>query len=432
MKIFLIIWLGQLVSFFGSHLTDFALGIWVLQKTGAVTEYSFTILATTLPWFIMSPIAGALVDRWDHRWTMILSDSGAGLSTLMIMILATTGHLAVWHVYVANAFSAICNTFQLPAYTAAIPFLVSQEQLSRVSGLRQLSIAVGNLLSPLLAGALFGLIHLQGIVLIDFLTFGIALMTLLCVRFPQTHPTHSQTKSSNLSMNALVEDIKIGFIYISQRPGLLGLFLLAISTNFLTGTVTILFTPLVLSSTSPLVLGGLLMFGGLGMLSGSLLISLRGGPKRYIDMVLGFTALSSLSLIVVGFPFSLSSYALGVLLFFLSITLINIGQEVILQKKVDLSIQGRIFALKQMGITGAITISYTLGGLLADRIFEPFMASEGILANTVGLVIGVGKGRGIGLMFILMGLLTLLLAVIAYRYPRLRWMEDELPDIALH
>jgi MFS family permease len=428
MKVFLIIWLGQLVSLFGSNLTSFALGVWVYQNTASVTQYSLSTLAITLPWFIVSPVAGTLVDRWDRRWTMILSDSGSGLATLMIMLSAMTGHLAVWQVYLANGFSSICNTFQVPAYTAATTSFVSKEELSRVSGLRQLSFAVANLFAPMLAGSLLGLIHLQGITLIDFLTFCIALITLLLVRFPRNQFTNPQTECLSSDSSSLMKDTKAGFTYLIQRPGLLGLFLFTMGSNFLMSTVTILFTPLVLSFTSPVILGFLLTCGGVGMLFAGLLVSLWGGPTRQMNMIFGFTGLSGFCLITVGLPPFIPLYALAVFLFFLSITLVEIAEEVILQKKVDLSVQGRIFALKQTAFTGASTVAYVSAGILADQVFEPLMKPQGILANSLGLIIGVGTGRGIGLMFILMGFLTVLVTLIAYRYPKLRQIEDELPD----
>lgn len=71
LSVFIIIWLGQLVSLIGSELTAFALGIWVYQKTGSVTEYTLISLFTLLPGLFISPVAGALIDRLSRRWVMI-------------------------------------------------------------------------------------------------------------------------------------------------------------------------------------------------------------------------------------------------------------------------------------------------------------------------------------------------------------------------
>ena len=101
-KSFLLIWFGQLISLTGSGLTGFALGVWVYQHTGSVTQFALISLFTTLPGIIFSPIAGALVDRWDRRLAMILSDSGAGLCTLSVALLLLAGRLEVWHIYIVR------------------------------------------------------------------------------------------------------------------------------------------------------------------------------------------------------------------------------------------------------------------------------------------------------------------------------------------
>ncbi|MFB2917123.1 MULTISPECIES: hypothetical protein [Aerosakkonema] len=75
-----------------------------------------------------------------------------------------------------------------------------------------------------------------------------------------------------------------------------------------------------------------------------------------------------------------------------------------------------------------IPLAYVVAGPLADRIFEPLMAANGLLAGSVGKIIGVGPGRGIGLLFITMEIIAIVVTVAAYRYPRLRFVEDELPD----
>ena len=93
MKVFIIIWFGQLVSIVGSGLTRFALGLWVYQRTGSVTQFALIALSSILPHLILSPLAGVLVDRWNRRWVMILSDLGAGFGTFLIAILFFTDQL---------------------------------------------------------------------------------------------------------------------------------------------------------------------------------------------------------------------------------------------------------------------------------------------------------------------------------------------------
>ena len=151
MRTFMIIWSGQLVSTIGSGLTSFALGVWIYQETGSTTLFALNLLAYTLPNLLLSPIAGALADRWDRRLLMILSDTGAGISTLIIAILAFTQNLEIWHIYLATAFNAGFSTFQWPAYSAATTLLVPKNQLGRAGGMLQVGEAVSQLITPAIA-----------------------------------------------------------------------------------------------------------------------------------------------------------------------------------------------------------------------------------------------------------------------------------------
>src|SRR5215467_16054739 len=101
--IFILVWFGQVVSLLGSGLTGFALGVWVYRRTGSATQLSVVAVCTRLPAILFSPLAGALVDRWDRRLAMIFSDAGAGVSILTIALLMVTGHLSLWHICAAMA-----------------------------------------------------------------------------------------------------------------------------------------------------------------------------------------------------------------------------------------------------------------------------------------------------------------------------------------
>ncbi|MBE9034357.1 MFS transporter [aff. Roholtiella sp. LEGE 12411] len=427
MQVFIIIWLGQLVSLVGSGLTSFALGVWVYQRTGSVTDFSLISLFTTLPLVLASPVAGAFVDRWDRRKTMFYSDLGAGLSTITIAWFLFFGQLELWHIYLATAVSSICKAFQWPAYTAASTTLVPKEHLHRVGGLAQMGQSVAELVSPVLAGILVVTIQIQGVLLLDFCTFSFALITLLLVKFPK----HKITTADSIEKFSLLRNISYGWNYITARPGLLGLQMFFAATNFLQGVVEVLATPLILSFVSPAVAGIMLSIGGSGMLFGSVVMSIWRGPKRRINSVFGFLLLNGLSMIVAGLRASSALFTLAVFLFCYGLPIINGSNQLILQQKVPLDLQGRVFALSKMISGVSFPVAYLVAGPLADFVFEPLMAVNGPLAGSIGQVIGIGKGRGIGLLFIVMGTLTMMATVVAYQYPRLRRVEDELPDIQL-
>ncbi|WP_246162866.1 MULTISPECIES: MFS transporter [Brasilonema] len=424
MLVFALIWLGQLVSLFGSGLTSFALGIWVYQRTGSATQFALISLFTTLPGILISPLAGALVDRWDRRWTMILNDAGAGFSTLLMALLLFANQLNVWQIFLGISAISTFNAFQLPAYTVATTLLVPKQHLGRASGMVQVADATAQILSPTVAGLLVVTLHIQGVMLIDVATFAFSLVTLLLVRFPRPETTTEGKKGQG----TLLHESAYGWSYITARPGLLGLLIFFAGSNFVMGVVSVLVTPLVLAFGPVALLGTVLSVGGSGMLLGSLVMTVWGGGKRRIYNVLTFTFLGGLCIFFSGLRPSVPVFFFTAFFYFFGIPLINGSSQAIWQSKVPPDVQGRVFAVRRMIASASLPLAYVIAGPLADRVFEPLLAVGGPLAGSIGKIIGVGKGYGIALLFVVMGVLTVVATVGGYLYPRLRLVEDELPD----
>jgi len=424
MGTFLIIWGGQLVSIIGSGLTSFALGVYVYQITGSATSLGLVLLANSLPRLLFAPVAGALVDRWDRRWMMILSDTGAGLSTLVIWLLLATGKLQVWHIYLTAAASSFFGIFQEPAYRAATTLLVPREHYGRAAGLVQLGSAIGQIISPILAGFLVVAIQIQGVILIDFATYIFAILTLAFIRIPRPEIT----AEGEAGRGSLLREAGYGWTYLKERSGLLGLLILFAFVNFSLGFFSALFTPLILSFSTADVLGSILSVSGIGMVIGSIVMSAWGGAKRKVNSLMGAIFLGGLTFSLLGTranPWLIGATAFG---FLVIVPIANGSSQAIWQVKVAPDVQGRVFATRSMIATVATPLAYILAGPLADKVFEPLMAADGALARSIGAIIGVGPGRGIGLIFIIMGLLVTLATVVGYLHPRIRLVEDELPD----
>lgn len=425
MSVFFVMWSGQLVSIVGSTMTGFALGVWVYEQTGSATKFALIYLFAMLPGILILPVAGALVDRWDRRWVIILSDLGSGISTLAIAFLLYTGQLQTWQIYIATGVKSAFSAFQWPAYIAASTLLVPQRYIGRANGLIQFNEAVAKILAPVLAVILVATIRIWGVLLIDFITFVFAILMALLIRIPKPVPT----VESSTEKRSLWRETAYGWSYITGRPGLFVLLIFFTTTNFLTGMPIVLGTPLILSFASPAVLGTILSIGGCGMLMGSLVLSAWGGPKRRVIGVLSFELLAGLCIMVAGVRASAVMIAIPTFIFSFSIPIVLGSSQAIWQTKVAPDVQGRVFATRRMIAWSSLPIAYLLSGLLVDHVFNPLMAVGGLLSGTVGQVIGVGPGRGIGLLFIVVGFLTALAAAAGYLFPRLRLLEDELPDL---
>jgi DHA3 family macrolide efflux protein-like MFS transporter len=420
---FIVIWAGQFVSLIGSGLTGFALGVWVYLTTGSVTKLSFIMISTVIPGIVMSPVAGVLVDRWNRRNAMIFSDAGAALSTLAIAVLLYLGRLEIWHMYVFISIGSAFGSFQWPAYSAATTLLVPKKHLGRAAGMVQTAEAVSVIISPALAGVLLITIQIWGVIAIDFATFLVALTTLAVIWVPNPPRTESTAEKPSL-----FQEVTFGWRYVTERRGLFALLVFFALSNFVFGFVNVLFTPLVLSFATPVALGTVVSVGGIGMLLGGIVMGAWGGPQRRVNGILGASLLSGAALVVGGLRANIPLLAGALFVLFFTGPIANGCSQAIWQVKTAPNVQGKVFSVRRMMALSVTPLSYLMAGPLADNVFEPLLAVNGYLAGSVGKILGTGPGRGIGLMIIIVGILTVLIVVSAYLYPRLRLVEDELPD----
>ena len=426
MRTFFVVWAGQIVSLVGSGLTNFSLGIWVnLSGRGTATQYTLTLLFALLPITLFSPIAGALVDRWDRRRTMIVCDIGSSILPVITAALLWTGQLMIWHIWVIVFSASLFTTFQRPAFAASIALLAPKEQLGRANGMVQLALGVAQLIAPAFAGILIATIQIEGVLLLDFATFLFSLVTLLLVRFASV----SAPAGAASQRRSLLGDVATGWTYLRRRGELLQLMMLIATSNFLFGFVQALAQPMMLAfGTTPLVVGVVLTIGGSGMLVGALAVSIWGGPRRRVHNILGFLLLCAPALMLGGVRPSVSLIAIAAFVLFFCQPFINSAFYALMQTKIDSSMQGRIFSISQMVTSTATPIALLLAGPLADYLLNPLLVPGGTLAGSLGRIIGVGPGRGIGLLFIGLGVLLAALVVGAYLSPNIRNAEERLPD----
>lgn len=423
-RILMIIWGGQLVSILGSGLSGFALGVWIFEQTGSATAFGTLTFFAAVPGILLSPLAGALVDRWDRRWAMILGDSASAVATVVLLWLVWQDGLRMWHLYVLTGFSAIFTALQQPAFTATVPLLVPKEQLGRVAGLTQMAMAAPQILTPFLAGVLMVTIELKGILVIDLVTFFFALFTLLSVRLPRP----PRTRHGDEGRGSLFREAVYGWSYIRQRPGLFAMLMLFSVVNLGMGMVQVLFTPLVLNFGGPSELGLVLSVASIGYLGGSALMTAWGGPQRKIWGVFVAGLFQSAALLLAILPPSTWLMIAIASLFMIASPIVNGCSQAIWQAKVAPDVMGRVFAIRRVLAWSSLPVSYLVAGPLADFVFEPLMQPGGALAGTAGWVMGTGPGRGIALLFLVLGVLILAANAAAFCYPRLRRVELELPD----
>jgi MFS family permease len=420
------VWLSQAISIFGSELTGFVLGVWVYQSTKSSTNFSLIFFFSVVPEIVMAPLAGAIVDRWDRRRVMLLGTVGAGLCVAALSLLSLTGSLQLWEIYVITAVNSAFQSVQLIALAASTALLVPKRHLNRANGVVELGASISMVIAPSIAGFFLDSIGLTNVLLISAAASLIGVVSLMTVRIPRPENGAETEKERSTLLFEAVQ----GWRYVKGRPELMALLLLFAITNFTIGIVQALLPPLVLSFATPEVLGIVLSVGGVGVVLGSLLVSIWGGPKRKVRAILGLSFSRGMILFLAALQPHAILIGTAAFLFLFCSPIVLTCSLTIWQTKVANEIQGRALAIRRIVSWSSLPVAYLVAGPLADRVFERLMTPQGPLAQSVGTVIGTGPGRGVALLFIVLGALTALAVTAGSRYRPLRELEDRLPNVA--
>lgn len=423
---YLVIWMGQVVSLLGSNMTQFALTIWLWQLAEQATPIALLAFAAEVPLLAVTPFAGIWVDRWNRQRIMMLGDAVAAIASVAILVLLLTQQLALWQLYPILAIAAVFGYLQELAFSASQALMVPKQQYIRIGALGSIKTFGAGVLAPALAGLLYPLIGLSGILIVDLVSFCVAIATLSLVSIPQPKPP---APSGSLAPQSFWHEVAVGFRYLWLRPSLLALQLFAMAYVFF-DTASAVVGPMILarSGNDTALLGSVSAAVGLGGLIGGIGLGLWGGPKNRIHgllvgrgMVFGFEAFLGLA--------KLPSVWLGAnFLAGLFKPLANSCENAIWLSKVEPYQQGRVFSASSFLIGLISSLGLLIAGPLADRVFEPAMQPGGILAPWLGAVFGTSTGSGMALQFALCSLIVVAICFGSYGFAALRDIETRLPD----
>ena len=425
---FTVVWLGQIVSVLASSMSQFGLTIFMYEKTQSATALGLMQVFYFVPFLLISPIAGVMVDRHNRKMMMMVSDLASGLATIGILLVLYFDVWQFWHMYLAAVIFGLGTAFQWPAYSAAISTMVPKENYSRANGMMSLVESGPAVLAPLLAGILLPIITLTGMLIIDVITFFLAIFALMLVHIPQPE----RTVEGQAESGGILKEAMYGFKYIFARRGLFGLLIFFVILNFIIGLSISLFSPFILERTnqSSEILGIVTSANAIGAVVGGLLISLWGGFKKRMNSIFIGEALTGLFLLVVfGLGRSLPIWIIGVVIGGIFPIFTNGASQAIWQAKVAPDVQGRVFSARRMIAWSVGPITPILAGLLADYVTEPAMQANTWLASAFGWMVGTTAGSGMALQLVLTGVLYMVVAVVTYLFvPHVRNLEAELPD----
>jgi MFS family permease len=425
MRNFIIVWLGQLVSTIGSNMTGFAIEIWAWEITGQATTLTLVGFFSLLPSIIITPISGVIVDRFNRKFLMMVGDTVAVLSTIVILLLHLTHNLQIWHFYLTGAIVGTFNQFQSLAYSASVSLMIPEEEYTRASSLEFLSGYGSNIIAPALAGYLYTVIGFLGIWLIDISTFVVAISSLLFVSIPQP-----STTTENDKLNNIWQDLGFGWNYITTNKSLLALLIVNLLFWLPHDLGDGLYSPMIFSRTdnNTVVLGSLASAAGFGGVTGAIVVSIWGGFKRKINGVLLGMIGAGISKIVFGLGRTPWVWIPAQFCSSFNFPLNGSSDNAIWLEKVPSNIQGRVFAARSLLLQIASAVGYLIAGPLADRVFTPALQSGGVLFGMFGGLFGTGTGAGIAFLYVICAVCMLLVGLFGFLIPVLRNVEDILPD----
>lgn len=405
-KGFFLMSIGQFLSMVGSSMTQFGLSIWIWKTTGNATPFSIITTLFFVPNLIFSPFAGALIDRWPLKRSLIIPDFAAGIVTILTLILYILNKLNLPFLYVASFISGTFNSFQWPAYSVTISVMLKKEEYGKANGLFSMVENGPMIIAPILAGIFLPLINLSGIMIIDIITFLFAIGTVLYVYIPKLERVISKEKLG------IFKDALFGFKYIFNKKHLLALLTVFLLVNFFEGFISPIYSPLILSKTnnSSIALGVVQMFFGLGGLIGGFIMTLWGGTKRKVYSLIGGILLSGFAL----FLFALSKNVLLLSIFGFTLALLgvitNASSQAIWQSKVAPQLQGRVFAARRVIAQLVGTIPMISSGPIIDN----FLSKYFIDSNKFLSYFGIGKGGAMSFMTFLSGIFVVIVAIVAF------------------
>lgn len=411
---FLLLWITQSFSAFGSAMTSFAFVIWSYEKQGSALTTALLSICSYAPYVILSIFAGALSDRWNKKITMLICDSFAAVTTVFVFVLLRMGVLEIWHLYILNGLNGLMNTVQQPSSDVAVSLLVPKKYYHRISGMRAFSNSLVTVLTPICAAAILSFAGIEAVIFFDLFTFSAAFLSLaFLIRIPS---------GGGEEREAVMKAVRSGLEYLRNNRGILDLILFLAAVNFIASMYEAALPAMLLSREEGgrTALGLVNMCAGLANVAGSILVSFSQPPKSRIKVICnGLLFSMGTENFFLAFGKSIPVWCSGAFLGWLFIPFMNASMDVVFRETIPVSMQGRVYSARNTLQFFTIPLGYFMGGFLTDCLFEPMMRRMEPGSFMVR-IFGEGKGSGAAVLFFFLACTGVLVCLI-FRRDRHIW-----------
>jgi MFS family permease len=312
--------------------------------------------------------------------------------------------------------SSVFSSLLEPAYKATITDLLTEELYTKASGLVQAAGSAKYLISPVIAGFLLTVSDIKLLLAIDICTFFVTVAATLVVRSGLASKKYKQAKS-------FLREFQDGWGAVSGNGGVLVLVVMSSVITFFLGFLQTLSMPMLLAFSDSSVLGTVETIAASGMLVTSVILGILPIKKGYAKMLSVSLFCAGIFMALFGLRENIVLISVSGFLFFAMLPFANTSLDFLICINIENSVQGRAWGL--IGVISQLgyVIAYALSGVLADYVFTPLLLDGGVLAGSVGKIIGTGSGRGIGFLIFIAGMLVCVTSVILYHVKPVKKLE---------
>lgn len=370
--------LGKLVSLFGTRIYGFAMSLYILKTTGSAFNFAISILVSTIPTLIITPIGGVIADRFDRKRIVLVTDFLSGIIMFIAFFLSQVYGLQIWIIYGSSVLLAIMNSLFTTSFDAALPNLVDEDRLGQVNSYNQAINSVSSIVAPVLGGAVYALVSPELFIIGNGISFILSTFSEAFIDF--YYRVEKKTKNIVVKQVKLLDDLKEGLAYLKTQEAIMAVIKAALVLNFIFTAVTIAIPHILVVQfdISNRAFGIVEAMFSIGSLLVSVAFARKLGefkPKRLglltisLGLLCGFFAIplvfESLSTIPYFIPvfYGLMFFTLGSLL-----VIINIPFMTYIQQSADDQYRGRVMSLLTT-IASAITpLGILIHGILLDYV----------------------------------------------------------------
>ena len=416
-----VLWFGQTLSWTGSAMSFFAIGVWIFETTGRASALSTILFTVGIVGVVTGPFGGVLADRFPRKQLIISFDLVIAFLMCVIGYFAINDKLTI---AMLIPFALAFGIFEIAHWTTWSAFLgdvVKKQHVTKISALFESAEAFSVLLGPIGGALIYSYFGLSGVILVDLITCFIGIVTISLFK------SEKQIKKTKLSFKNIYTDLHEAYVWLKNQKGLLTLVSILSISNFFWGFTTVLLPPIVLTFSDARGLGIIESTIGLAFLIGSI-ISLRYSEylQGNIKLAIQCGLLGGVSLIFGSLRPSIFLLCIFGIISGVSGTVqytISSGAWLAITNS---DIRGRALALRGTIAQMLRPIGVLIAGPLGDYLEFSFYPDN---IELLSPIIGTGPGRGYALLFLFVGILYISVWTINYNNKNLKKLSKQVLEI---